>query len=151
MAKHSDFIKPVLYNNCGGERLASYIDSLTGNLYGDLSKQEALEFEYRVMQYQERGYDIIPARGLSSDYVYRETRRALEGVEGTGTQIWPGIDVDVPTAAGNSKCTPESVGQAVTAALRAGATGVLLSRNYSEMKAENLAGAGRALREFGVA
>jgi hypothetical protein len=141
----------VLYNNCAGERLASYIDSVSANIYGDVSKQQALEFEYRVMNYREDGYERIPAKGLSADYVYRETKRALEVVAGTNTQVWPGIDIDVPTAAGHSKCTPESVKEAVLAGFRAGAQGVLLSRLYTEMKLENLAGAGNAIRELGFA
>ena len=151
LSQYSDFIKPVLYNNCAGERLATYIDSVTQNICGDFSKQEALAFEYRVMNYQEAGYDKIPLRGLSSDYVYRETKRALEGVAGTTTQVWPGIDLDVPTAAGHSKCTRESVREAVIAGFRAGAHGVLLSRLYTEMKPESLAGAGDAIRELGLA
>lgn len=70
---------------------------------------------------------------------------------GTKTQIWLGIDVDVQTATGPSKCTPESVKEAVLASFRAGASGVLLSRNYTEMKPENLAGAGKAIQELGFA
>ena len=28
LAKYSDFLKMVMYHNCGGERMASYIDSV---------------------------------------------------------------------------------------------------------------------------
>jgi hypothetical protein len=65
-------------------------------------------------------------------------------------QIWPGVDIDVPVSAGESHCTPESVGQAVKAAFRGGAQGIILSRNYTEMKPENLSGAGAALKELGI-
>ena len=51
--------------------------------------------------------------------------------------------------AGSSHCTPESVKQAVLACFKGGGHGVMLSRNYVEMKPENLAGAGAALRELG--
>jgi DhnA family fructose-bisphosphate aldolase class Ia len=86
---------------------------------------------------------------LSADYVERETRRAVEGVNGTATQIWPGIDIDVPVAAGASHCTPEGVRAAVTAVFHGGAQGIILSRNYTEMKPENLAAAGAALQDLG--
>jgi hypothetical protein len=33
---------------------------------------------------------------------------------------------------------------------KGGATGIILSRNYTEMKPENLSGAGGALRELGL-
>jgi hypothetical protein len=58
----------------------------------------------------------------------------------------PHIDIDIPTEAKNSKCTPQSVKAAVLAAFRADAPGVLLSRKYSEMRLENLSGAGEAIR-----
>lgn len=148
LSKYSDFIKVVMYNNCGGERMALYLDNIGSTLYADLSKQQLTEFTYEVMGYREPGYEQIPRTGLSADYVYRETRRALEGVAGSRTQIWAGIDIDIPTKPAHSKCTPQSVKDAVMAAFRAGAPGVILSRKYSEMRLANLSGAGGAVREF---
>ena len=40
--------------------------------------------------------------------------------------------------------------EAVLAAFRAGAPGVLLSRKYSEMRLANLSGAGEAIRQLKV-
>ncbi len=148
IAPYSDFLKMVIYHNCGGERMASYISSVTKNVYGDLSEQEALDFHYRVMNYKEGAYPAIPQSGLSDDYVYRETKRALAGVAGTKTLIWPGIDIDIPTSASHSKSTPHGTKAAVHAALSADAHGVLLSRKYSEMKLANLSGAGDAIRDY---
>jgi hypothetical protein len=108
-----------------------------------------LEFEYRVMNYQERSFAEIPSTGLSSDYVYRETKRCVEGASGTKTLIWPGIDIDIPTAANQSKSTPQGTRDAVLAAFRGGAHGVILSRKYSEMKLANLSGAGEAIKQLG--
>jgi hypothetical protein len=92
--------------------------------------------------------------GLSAGYVERETHRAVEGVAGgpRPVDIWPGIDIDVPVpATGVSHCTPEGVKAAVKAVFAGGGTGIILSRNYIEMKPENLAAAGDALREIGRA
>lgn len=83
----------------------------------------------------------------SADYVYRETKRALASVAGTRTQIWPGIDIDIPTEANNSKSPPQRVKSAVTAPCRQ-EPGVLLSRKCSEMRLANLSGAGDAIREL---
>ncbi len=148
LASYSDFLKIVMYHNCAGERMASYIDSVQEHIFRDMSKEEALSFHYRVMNYAERGYEQIPYTGFSAGYVERETRRALAGVAGTRTQIWPGIDIDIPTALEHSRSTPPGTKAAVLAALRAGAHGVLLSRKYSEMRLANLAAAGEAVREF---
>ena len=148
LSKYSDFIKVVMYNNCGGERMALYVDNIGSTLYGDLSKQELTEFTYEVMGFKERSYEQIPYTGLSADYVSQESKRALAGVAGSKTQIWAGIDVDIPTEPANSKRTPQSVKEAVMAALGAGVPGVILSRKYSEMRLANLGGAGEAIREL---
>jgi hypothetical protein len=148
LSKYSDFIKVVMYNNCGGERMSLYVDNIGSTLYGDLSKQELTEFTYEVMGFKERSYEQIPYTGLSANYVSQETKRALAGVAGSKTQIWAGIDVDIPTEPANSKRTPQSVKEAVMAALHAGASGVILSRKYSEMRLADLGGAGEAIREL---
>ena len=151
LATCSDFLKMVMYHNCGGERMASYIDSMTGTVYGDLPKQDALDFEYRLMNFQERAYEQIRFTGFSADYVYREAKRAIDGAAGTKLLIWPGIDIDIPTAQNSSKSTPLGTKQAVLAAFRAGVPGVILSRKYSEMKLANLQAAGEAIRELKLA
>ncbi|MGA2222256.1 MAG: hypothetical protein ABSH21_10885 [Verrucomicrobiia bacterium] len=147
---YSDFIRPVPYSNSAANRMKSFVDSTHANVFGDVPPDQTLEFLYRVLDYQEAPYDKLASTGFSADYVLRETKRALEGVAGTSTQVWPGIDIDVPVPAGASHCTPESVRQEVLAVFKAGAPGVFLSRNYVEMKPENLAGAGAALRDLGL-
>jgi hypothetical protein len=152
LTKYSDFLKMVMYHNCAGERMASYIRSVGGTMYGDVPPQELLDFHYRVLDYaNEKPLAEIPRTGFSADYVYREAKRAREALNGTRTQLWPGIDIDIPTGQANSKSTPEGTRDAVRAALRAGADGVLLSRKYSEMRLANLRGAGAAIREAGLA
>jgi hypothetical protein len=142
----------VMYHNCGGERMASYIRSVGANIYGDVPQQELLDFHYRVLDYkEEKPLADIPKSGLSADYVYREAKRAREALNGTKTQLWPGIDIDIPTGRTQSKSSPESTRAAVAAALRAGSDGVLLSRKYSEMKLANLRGAGVAIKAAGLA
>ncbi|HEV2484075.1 MAG TPA: hypothetical protein VGT08_00965 [Terracidiphilus sp.] len=150
IAPHSDFLKIVIYHNCGGERMADYIGNVGSSIYGDIPKQELLDFHYRVLDYQERGLAEIPFTGLSADYVYRETKRARAGLEGTKTLLWPGIDVDIPTAENHSKCTPNGTENAVLAAFRGGADGVLISRKYSEMKLANLKAVGAAVQKLAL-
>lgn len=152
IAPVSDFLKVVMYNNVAGERLASYIASVGQTQFGDVPEEQLLEFHYRILGYKDEGsFGQIPQTGLSSDYVLRETKRARAALEGTKTQLWPGIDVDVPTAANHSKCSPHGVREAVIAAFRGGADGIILSRKYSEMKLADLAGAGDGIRQLGLA
>jgi hypothetical protein len=139
----------VMYHNCGGERMASYVRTVARTIYGDVPPQELLDFHYRVLDYaQEKQLADLPQSGFSADYVYREARRAKAALEGTKTQLWPGIDIDIPTAATSSKSTPNATRDAVLAAFRGGADGVILSRKWSEMKSGNLKGAGDAIRQL---
>jgi hypothetical protein len=73
----------------------------------------------------------------------------LNGVQGK-CKIYPGLDIDVPTTGGQKKTSPEDVYASTTAALKAGADGVLFSHKYSEMKLANLSAGGKAVREFGT-
>jgi len=151
ISPYSDFLKIVMYHNCAGERMASYIDSVSGTQYGDVPRNELLQFHYRVLGYGNEGtYDQIPHTGFPSDYVSRETKRARAGLTGAKTLLWPGIDIDIPTAADHSKSTPKGTEDAVLAAIHGGADGVILSRKYSEMRLANLEGAGAAIRQLGL-
>ena len=149
--KFSDFVRPAVYNNCGGERFRAFCGNGLGVVYGDLTPEETYNTLGRQLDRHEASYDKVSAAGFSADYVQREVRRAVDGLTGTPTQVWPGIDIDVPVPAGTSICTPEGIKQALRGAFAGGATGVILSRNYIEMKPENLTAAGDALRELGVA
>ncbi len=150
LGQFSDFLRPAVYNNCAGERMHNFVKGAHSSVFGDIPADESLDVLYHQLGYKEAPYDKVSAVGLSADYVERETRRAVEGVAGSGAQIWPGIDIDVPVPAGTSHCTPESVAAAVKAVFRGGAQGIILSRNYVEMKPENLSAAGSTLRELGL-
>ena len=145
----ADYIKPVLYSNSAGQRISEYIDSVGQNIHGDLSKKELLEFEYRVLNYQEKPYEKLTTSGFSSDYVLRETKRTKEAIAGSKTLLWNGVGIDEPSISGSS--TPESVRKDVISSFEGGADGVLLSRYYCEMKPENLSSAGDTIRELGLA
>jgi len=152
IAPYSDFLKMVMYHNCGGERMAGYIRNIGQTMFGDVPQQELLDFHYRILDYhQEKPLAQLAQSGFSADYVYREAKRAHDALQGLKTQLWPGIDIDIPTAATSSKSTPDGTREAVLAAFRGGADGVLLSRKYSEIKLPNLRGAGAAIRELGFA
>src|SRR5260370_16613090 len=87
-------------------------------MFGDVPKQQLPDFHYRVLDYKEGAYPDSAKTGWSDDYVYRETVRAKKGLEGSKTLLWPGIDLDIPTAPGHSKSTPEGTRKAMMAAFR---------------------------------
>jgi hypothetical protein len=150
LAATADFLKVVVYNNCGGPRLAGYVRGVQRTLFNDLTPEEVLRLHYRWLGYDEKSLAELPAGGLSADYVFRETRRAKDGVAGRAA-IYPGIDIDIPTGRNEKQTTPADVRDAVKAAFRGGADGVILSRKYSEMRLANLSAAGDGLKHAGVA
>jgi len=148
IAKTADFLKPCAYNNCAGPRFARYIRNVQSTVFRHLTPEEVLEFHYRLFGYEgEASLDKLPTTGMSAEYVARETHRALADVNGA-VPIYPGIDIDIPTALDEKRTQPSDVKAAVLAAFQAGAPGVVLSRKYAEMKLSNLAGAGAAMREL---
>lgn len=148
LAAKADFLKIVVYNNCGGERYAQFIRNVGATVFRDVPKEELLSFNNHLLNYEhEAGLGELAAAGLSPDYVARETRRARDGVQGKA-RIFPGIDIGIPTGKNSRKASPDDTYAAVTAALKAGADGLILSRKYSEMRLANLSAAGRAVREF---
>jgi len=152
LKQFSDFLRPALYNNSAGERMRAFVDGARSGVFRDLSKEQALQLFYAQLgETGEADYSKLGPEPLSAAYVERETRRAVKGVAGAATQIWPGVDIDVPLSKkDSSRCTPESVGQAVAAAFHGGAEGIILSRNYIEMKPDNLSAAGAAMRGLGL-
>jgi hypothetical protein len=148
LSTKADFLKIVVYNNCGGERYAGFIHNVSSTVFRDVPKEELLGFNNHLLNYgSEAGLEGLPQAGLSADYVFRETQRALAGVQGR-CQIFPGIDIDIPTGANSRKASPANTYAATAAGLKAGGNGLLFSRKYSEMRLANLAAAGQAVRDF---
>ena len=148
LARKADFLKVVVYNNCGGERYQHFINNVGSTVFRDVPKELILQFNNKLLNYgDEASLNDLPAAGLSPGYVARETRRALEGVQGK-CKILPGIDIGIPVGPNSRKASPDDTFAATKAALDAGAHGLIFSRKYSEMRLANLEAAGRAVREF---
>src|SRR5205807_10014398 len=120
--KYSDFLKVVMYNNCGGPRLASYANSVSHTILADFSPEEVLDLTYKTQNYEESRLAELPSKGLSANYVRRETRRAVNGVT-DAVKIWPGIDIDIHISNGEDKTERQDVREAVRADLDADAHG----------------------------
>jgi len=154
-----DFFKIAVYHNCGGPRMATYIDSVSETIYGDVPPEELLQFHYRVLGYSGVPYDGLRQGPIGGDYVYRESKRSVESVASAGTPVWTGIDVDIPIQSDDlgkqesltvGRSTRASVREAVRQAFRGGVQGIVISRKYSEMRLDSLSGVGDAMRELQI-
>jgi hypothetical protein len=153
MWRYSGYLKPVVYHNCAGPRFHAYVHHLHRTILADVEPDVAYAFLSDVLHYDEAPLEDLPARGFSGEYVRRETARCVAAVrEGGGeVPVYPGIDIDIPTGAGQKKTQPEDVRAGIAGAFAGGASGVILSRKYSEMWLRNLQAAGDTLRELGKA
>jgi hypothetical protein len=149
LATMADFLKVVVYNNCGGERYRNFIRNICSTVFKDVPPGELMLINNHLLNYaNEASIDELPMAGLSPDYVTRETQRAKSGVKGK-CQILPGIDINIPTGKDSRKASPQDSYNATAAAFKGGADGVILSRKYSEMWLPNLSAAGKAVRDAG--
>jgi hypothetical protein len=144
---YADYLKLATYNNAGGPRMAVWLDRLSATIFHDASPKDFLPLYYKIMNYKEGPYEELHISGLSSDYVTRETQRAIAGTGGK-VKIYPGIDIDVPAKPTDKRTKPDDVRHSVRAAFDGGADGVVLSREYVEMWLANLSAAGETLREI---
>jgi hypothetical protein len=79
------------------------------------------------------------------DYIARETKRAIADTNHS-IQVYSSVDINVPISPGWKQTTPDGVKAEVRASFDAGADGIVLSREYTEMWLANLSAAGDATR-----
>ena len=134
LAAYSDWIKPVVYHGCAGPRMKNrFVTTLSGGLLREFPAPEVVQALYSILGYdrvKEPGYDELAKRGHTPDYVYRETKRCVDGVGGK-CGVYPGVGFDIPGQAAPSD--PKVVYEATHQAFRAGGHGLIISREYDEM------------------
>ena len=154
MTPCSDFLKVSTYHDILGPRLAHRLESgYCQTILRGLPPEDALAFFYAIAGHDpnvEPPFDELASRGLSPEYVYRETKRAVDGVNG-GAAVYAGIAIDIPRGGGwgneASPSDPQEVSQAVRRAFDAGASGIVVCREYEEMHEASLRAVGHAVRE----
>ena len=145
IASYADFIKPCVYFNVAGSRLASWEDDARRRILGDLDPATAHAWMTRTFGFdpaQEPALAELATRPYSQDYVRREVRRCV--AQSGEVPVYAGIGIDLP-GSGNVMASPEETKAAVRAAFEAGAQGLILSREYDEMRLESLSAVGSAI------
>jgi hypothetical protein len=157
MAATVDFLKPVVYHDIAAPRVNRWLLGEFGkSLLADLSQAQSLDLYYAVFGLDPRkepALDAMMDGGFSPDYVYLETKRCVDGVAGKA-RVFPGIGFDIPFHRKDAPPRPHPsdpavLGEAVKQTFRAGADGIVVCREYQEMRVPNLKAIGAALRELG--
>ncbi len=147
LANYADFAKIATYSNAGGGRMAGFINHLCDSVFADTTPQKLTPIYYKLMGYDEKPFDELGKNGLSPAYIQHEVKRAIANSQHK-LQVYASVDIDTPVVPGAVKSNPERVAAEVKGALSAGADGIVLSREYTEMRLANLAAAGDASRAF---
>ncbi len=151
MGPYSDWLSVAVYFDSMGRRsLGHYNRNYKDILFGDASEEHSYPMYLSMLGYdpemeppleQHRRQDT----SFSSDYVYRECRRAVKAVNGAANvHARPGFDMP----GYNCNVTPEEVYSATTKALEAGVDGLWCGREWDELKPENARAFGNAVRDW---
>ncbi len=146
-SNYADWLKPVLYNAPAGARFTKYLEGLCETVLGDATPSEWFPVMLRVLGLEGFGLEDLEANGFPARYVSDFTARYVEATGGK-IPVYPGLGVGVEEEA--KAVAPADVEQMVEAAFEGGASGIIISRNYSEMQRRNLAAVGSALKHLGL-
>jgi hypothetical protein len=146
MGDYSDFLKLILYHAVLGGRIYSwYLQRFQSTVLSEITLEQSLDLYYAIFGYDrnlEPTVKNLRQQGFSPDYVGRETRRSVASANGKA-KIYAGIGFDVP---GSPPEEPQKIREAVINAFQAGAAGIVVSREYEEMRVPHLRAVGDAVR-----
>ncbi len=155
LAPWSDFIKFIGYHDILGPRIRWwYLDRLKKGILRDLSLEQSLELFYAIFGYDpktEPSVGQLEQSGFSPEYISRETKRCVDEVAGRSA-VYAGIGFDVPfwDEQNNMKpmpADPDKLQQTVVRAFEAGAQGIVISREYDEMRLPSLRAVAAGIRQ----
>jgi hypothetical protein len=139
----ADYIRPILYHLPEGPRIKRYLGMLS-SAFGGMSEKTLWAFISEMLGLQLPPIEKFAEAGLPADYVSQGIHIVRRNA-GPGTKIIAGLGIDVFEQGLSRPMTPYDVEAAIHAAHAAKADGITISRNYAEMRHENLTAAGRAL------
>ncbi len=145
-----DWIKPILYHEIFGPRLHHWkLAEENKTFTSELSLEQSLNLFYALFHYDQKVFPSLENldNGIPPEYVFIETRRAVEATHDK-LPVASGIGIDIPWNGKPFPGKPESIYEAVQLAFKAGARGVVASREYDEMRFENLKAFGDAVRDW---
>jgi hypothetical protein len=153
MTDSNDFIKLILYHDIAGPRVMGKIARLRKHVLRELTAEQSLALYYAIFGYDpqvEASAADLAQEGLSPEYVYHETKRAVDRVAGKAA-IYAGIGLDIPKGGGwgtdKWQSDPDDVYMATRRAFEAGGKGVVASREYEEITLDSLRAMGKAVDE----
>jgi hypothetical protein len=150
-ADHADWLKPVLYHTPAGARFANFADSWQKGILADASVDGAYNALATALELAEfiAPHEEAPLAGFKPEYVKKWTADLIASTNGR-CKVYSGVGVGVGDGGATKKITPQEVQDAVHASFDGGASGILISRNYSEADLSGIEAVGTALKDRGL-
>ena len=147
-AEYADWLKPVLYHTPAGARFANFVDIWHKGILADASIDGAYNVLATILELDEfiAPYAEAARSGFKPDYVRRWTADLVAATNGR-CKVYSGIGVGVGDGGETKPITPDEVREGVHAAYDGGASGILISRNYSEASLASIEAVGSVLKE----
>lgn len=144
-APYADWFKPVLYHTPAGARFAQFAETWQKGILADATPDGAYEALATILGLNEFIAPRVeaPMAGFKAEYVKQWTANL---VADTGKPVYSGIGVGVGDGGKSKAITPQEVKDGIHAAYEGGASGILISRNYSEAEMQNIEAVGQALK-----
>jgi hypothetical protein len=151
MGPYSDWLSVAVYFDSMGRRsLNHYEQNYKKILFGDADEKYSYPMYLSLLGYDPETEPSLEAHrqhdtAFSSEYVYRECKRAVTAVNGAA-KVYARPGFDMPGY--DCQVTPRQVYQAVTRALEAGVDGLWCGREWDEIKPESARAFGDAVRDW---
>jgi hypothetical protein len=148
---YADFLKPVLYHTPAGARFMNFSDAWQKGVLADATPDGAYNALASILELEPfiAPRDEAAASGFKPEYVRKWTENLIADTGGK-VRVYPGIGVGVGDGGSSKPITPQECYEGTAAAIEGGASGILISRNYSEAELGGLEACGRALRDRGL-
>jgi len=144
IAEYADWIKLSVYPAVSGTRGKGRLRKMNRTLLADLPDSTGRDFLRGIMgrtAADEPDWFAESPAGFAPSWIEKEIRRWKQAVP--DRPVYSGLGIGVP--GGEAAETPEYITACTQAGYDGGADGILLSRDYGEMRQELVAAAGRVI------
>jgi hypothetical protein len=150
-AHYADWLKPVLYHTPAGARFAEFAKTWQKGVLADATPDGAYQALATILNLNEyiAPFEAAPMAGFKAEYVKQWTQDLIADTGGR-CKVYSGIGIGVGDGGKTKPIDATEARDSVHAAFEGGASGVLISRNYSEATLASLEAVGAALKERGL-
>lgn len=146
---YADWVKPSVYPGCSGSRYKNMLDKARETYLRDCDEQTAHQvLSAWFSRSPENGREMLGTHGkeqaaFGPDWVKSEVRRFVKSADPLPT--YAGLGIGIP--GGEKADTVELITECTKACYEGGADGILISRHYSEMPADQFRACGDVIRK----